>query len=420
MVAHGSQAAYFVEMDKTGNKGEGSNTAGALFGTGYCDAQCPADIKFVNGLANTNETRVCCNEFDVWGGNKQAQAVAIHSCETDSLFVYATDQECGLGEFRYQGACDGPGCDFNGYRMGSKNFYGPEMTVDSTQTFTLVAQFITSDDTDDGDLQEIKRFFVQGGTVIPDTTSTYTESSSISDEYCAQLTNWTGDKNHHEDVGGLKMMGEAFDRGMVLALSLWDDASGGLQWLDGILGNEGEPGALRGRCGEDAIRNVDTLRDTYGTATITYSNIRFGPIRTTTTKNAGVNSTASLGTGDNADNAGVNATASPGVNTTAAPGVNATASPGVNATASSGVNATASPGVNATASPGVNATASSGVNATASPGVNTAASPVDEDETVQTDVPATYAPTANDQDADPAVSGSLSVNVTRSPTSTLY
>ena len=116
--------------------------------------------------------------------------------------------------------------------MGSKNFYGPEMTVDSTQTFTLVTQFITSDDTDDGDLQEIKRFFAQGGIVIPDTTSTYTESSSISDEYCAQLTNWTGDKNHHEDVGGLKTMGEAFDRGMVLALSLWDDASGGCNgWM---------------------------------------------------------------------------------------------------------------------------------------------------------------------------------------------
>ena len=30
-------ALYFVEMDKTGNKGNG-NMAGAEYGTGYCDA----------------------------------------------------------------------------------------------------------------------------------------------------------------------------------------------------------------------------------------------------------------------------------------------------------------------------------------------------------------------------------------------
>ena len=28
------------------------NTAGAKFGTGYCDAQCPHDVKFINGEAN--------------------------------------------------------------------------------------------------------------------------------------------------------------------------------------------------------------------------------------------------------------------------------------------------------------------------------------------------------------------------------
>ncbi len=28
------------------------NSAGAEYGTGYCDAQCPHDIKFINGEAN--------------------------------------------------------------------------------------------------------------------------------------------------------------------------------------------------------------------------------------------------------------------------------------------------------------------------------------------------------------------------------
>ena len=28
------------------------NKAGAEYGTGYCDAQCPHDVKFINGEAN--------------------------------------------------------------------------------------------------------------------------------------------------------------------------------------------------------------------------------------------------------------------------------------------------------------------------------------------------------------------------------
>jgi len=40
-------------MDADGGKTKYSgNTAGAAYGTGYCDAQCPHDIKFINGEAN--------------------------------------------------------------------------------------------------------------------------------------------------------------------------------------------------------------------------------------------------------------------------------------------------------------------------------------------------------------------------------
>ena len=35
-------ALYFVEMQKDGGKSEApANKAGAQYGTGYCDAQCP-------------------------------------------------------------------------------------------------------------------------------------------------------------------------------------------------------------------------------------------------------------------------------------------------------------------------------------------------------------------------------------------
>ena len=39
-------ALYFVEMQADGGLSEyPGNKAGAAYGTGYCDAQCPHDIK---------------------------------------------------------------------------------------------------------------------------------------------------------------------------------------------------------------------------------------------------------------------------------------------------------------------------------------------------------------------------------------
>ena len=43
-------ALYFVAMDEDGGmKKYSSNKAGAKYGTGYCDAQCARDLKFVGG-----------------------------------------------------------------------------------------------------------------------------------------------------------------------------------------------------------------------------------------------------------------------------------------------------------------------------------------------------------------------------------
>jgi cellulose 1,4-beta-cellobiosidase len=43
-------ALYFSEMDADGGLSKyPNNKAGAKYGTGYCDAQCPKDIKFING-----------------------------------------------------------------------------------------------------------------------------------------------------------------------------------------------------------------------------------------------------------------------------------------------------------------------------------------------------------------------------------
>lgn len=43
-------ALYFSEMDADGGMAKyPTNKAGAKYGTGYCDSQCPHDIKFING-----------------------------------------------------------------------------------------------------------------------------------------------------------------------------------------------------------------------------------------------------------------------------------------------------------------------------------------------------------------------------------
>ena len=43
-------ALYFVSMDKDGGMAKYStNKAGAKYGVGYCDSQCPRDLKFIDG-----------------------------------------------------------------------------------------------------------------------------------------------------------------------------------------------------------------------------------------------------------------------------------------------------------------------------------------------------------------------------------
>ena len=49
-------ALYLVQMDEDGGKCRyPGNKASAKYGTGYRDAQCPHDVKFINGEANCEE-----------------------------------------------------------------------------------------------------------------------------------------------------------------------------------------------------------------------------------------------------------------------------------------------------------------------------------------------------------------------------
>lgn len=58
-------ALYFVNMDADGGVAKYStNKAGAKYGTGYCDSQCPQDLKFINGkVSGTRHSCLTCTDL---------------------------------------------------------------------------------------------------------------------------------------------------------------------------------------------------------------------------------------------------------------------------------------------------------------------------------------------------------------------
>jgi len=274
-------ALYFSEMSTSGDA-SAINAAGAKYGTGYCDAQCPKN-NFVAGEANLEGTfGACCNEMDIWEANNAATALTPHPCNATGVKA-CTGTAC-TDDFTV-GTCDQAGCDFNAFRMGSQNFYGPGKTINTNLPFTVVTQFITNNGRDSGTLSQIKRIYKQHGRVIhtpPVNVTGMTGSSTLSDEYCiseAKAFN-SGDGFTFEQRGGMKTMGAALERGMVLVFSIWEDSGSFMQWLDGSTGDNSTPGNLRGPCTE-ASGEPSVIQASYPDAAVTFSNIKFGDLNTT-------------------------------------------------------------------------------------------------------------------------------------------
>ncbi|KAE8164624.1 putative 1,4-beta-D-glucan cellobiohydrolase A [Aspergillus tamarii] len=293
-------AVYFVAMDADGGVAKYSaNKAGAKYGTGYCDSQCPRDLKFINGQANVEGWEPsdsdknagvgghgsCCPEMDIWEANSISTAYTPHPCD-DTAQTMCEGDTCGgtYSADRYGGTCDPDGCDFNAYRMGNESFYGPGKLVDSSSPVTVVTQFITADGTDSGALSEIKRFYVQGGKVIANAASNVegVTGNSITTDFCTAQKTAFGDDDIFTQHGGLKGMGDALSS-MVLTLSIWDDHHSSMMWLDSSYPEDADastPGVARGTC-EPHVGDPETVESQHGSSTVTYSNIKFGPIGST-------------------------------------------------------------------------------------------------------------------------------------------
>ena len=265
-------ALYLSEMDMSGSRSD-LNPAGAQYGTGYCDAQCFTTPAFINGVANLNASGACCNEMDIWEANSRATVYTPHTCSGAGSFL-CSGAECNRTEAG-SGVCDKSGCGINTYALGNQRFYGPGGQVDSTRPFTVVTQFLTSDNTDTGELVEIKRIYVQDGQIIPNTPEHDTDDletllpdydGAITQEYC-QARN----SSDFLRLGGMRGMGESLARGMVLIFSIWNSEGDFMSWLDG----EGN-----GPCDATEGNPANIVRDTPDVS-VTFANVRWGEIGST-------------------------------------------------------------------------------------------------------------------------------------------
>mmetsp|Transcript_89 Transcript_89/g.233 ORF Transcript_89/g.233 Transcript_89/m.233 type:complete len:550 (-) Transcript_89:437-2086(-) len=311
-------AIYLVEMHEDGDRSE-SNGAGAAFGSGYCDAQCP-HMTFIQGQANTKDFirrpaktpelkevfgaregahGYCCAEMDLLEGNRAVGVYTAHPCSHEGANKCEGKEECGDKEKGYKGWCDKDGCGFAPYRLGNDTFWGagPGHTIDTTRPLTIITQFITDDGTEDGELIDIRRKYLQDNVLIENAEAPLLKSKadSMTDDYCTESNKVFDSKGTGFDVlGGVKGMGEALGRGMVLVLSVWDDNLQRMLWLDGektnIKEDPEDPGITRGPCkfekGSD--KDVKEHLEASGEMFVTFSNIRYGDLGSTYAPGAGV------------------------------------------------------------------------------------------------------------------------------------
>jgi len=163
--------------------------------------------------------------------------------------------------------------------MGDTSFYGKGLTVDTSSVFTVVTQFIGNP------LTEIKRFYVQGGKLIPNSQSTIANvtGNSITSAFCDAQKTAFGDTNSFDTQGGMSSMSKAMSGGMSLVMSVWDDHYANMLWLDSTYPTtKTAPGGPRGTCAPTSGVPADVEANSPG-ASVTYSNIKFGPINSTFT-----------------------------------------------------------------------------------------------------------------------------------------
>jgi cellulose 1,4-beta-cellobiosidase len=172
------------------------------------------------------------------------------------------------------------GCEFNPFREASPGFYGvgPAFRLDTSRKFTVRTQFITNSST--GALSSIRRFHIQNGTKLQNPISHFTGMTEFSDRNCNEQKVVFGEPNLFASLGGLTTLGKAFERGMVLEMSIDEDQTDNMLQLDSTFpphANPQLPGVRRSLCGKNTGFPAD-VETNNRTVQVVFSNIKFGPI----------------------------------------------------------------------------------------------------------------------------------------------
>lgn len=140
---------------------------------------------------------------------------------------------------------------------------------DRQQLTMASTQFITDNGKTSGTLSQITRKYIQNGREVASSTQ---GDDTITTQQCNA---WDSSA---ATFGSLPAMGQALGRGMTLIFSIWNDNSQFMNWLDS--GSNGPCSATEG----DPALIMKNFPNTH----VTFSNIRWGDIGSTTGNTGGV------------------------------------------------------------------------------------------------------------------------------------
>merc|ERR1711881_835000 len=140
------------------------------------------------------------------------------------------------------------------------------------------------DGTDNGQVTQVRQFYTQNGKTIehPQYSVNGNQHDRITDEFCSDWVAETRDGTNFLEKGGMKTISESLETGVVLVMSLWDDHYANMLWLDSTYPvDSSDPGAHRGSCSTDSGVPKD-VESAQAHSHVIFSDIKFGPIGSTT------------------------------------------------------------------------------------------------------------------------------------------